>query len=98
MRVEQDDAPGMLGRLATAIGDAGGNISALDIVEVRGPRIVRDVTVFAVDEGHVQRIRTAVEALPGVRVESVRDRTFLMHERGKIEVRSRVRLQNRDDL
>ena len=98
MRVEQDDAPGMLGRLATAIGDAGGNISALDIVEVRGPRIVRDVTVFAVDEDHVQRIRAAVEALPGVHVESARDRTFLMHERGKIEVRSRVRLQNRDDL
>jgi malate dehydrogenase (oxaloacetate-decarboxylating) len=98
MRVEQDDAPGMLGRLATAIGDAGGNISALDIVEVRGTRIVRDVNVFAVDEGHVQRLRTAVEALDGVRVESVRDRTFLMHERGKIEVRSRIPLQNRDDL
>ncbi len=98
MRVELDDAPGMLGRLATAIGDAGGNISALDIVEVHGRRMVRDLTVFAVDEGHVKRIRNIVESLDGVVVQSVRDRTFLMHERGKIEVTSRVPLQNRDDL
>ena len=62
IRVELDDAPGMLGRLATAIGDAGGNIAGLDIVEVRGHRMVRDITVFAVDEAHVARIRTVVEA------------------------------------
>jgi malate dehydrogenase (oxaloacetate-decarboxylating) len=98
MRVELDHAPGMLGRLATAIGDAGGNISALDICEVRGDRIVRDVTVFAVDDGHVTRIRNNVEALEGVHVESVRDRTFLMHEGGKIEVTSKIPLHNRDDL
>ena len=98
MRVELIDAPGMLGRLATAIGDAGGNIAALDICEVRGTNIVRDVTVFAVDEGHVHRIRTSIEALDGLRVESVRDRTFLMHEGGKIEVTSKTPLHNRDDL
>ncbi|HEX7168734.1 MAG TPA: NAD-dependent malic enzyme [Acidimicrobiales bacterium] len=98
MRVELDDAPGMLGKVATAIGEAGGNISALDIAEVRGRRIVRDVTVFAVDEDHVRGIRSAVEALEGVVVESVRDRTFLLHEGGKIGVHSRIPLQSRDDL
>jgi malate dehydrogenase (oxaloacetate-decarboxylating) len=98
MRIELDDAPGMLGRLATAIGDAGGNIAGLDIVEVHGHRMVRDITVFTVDEAHVTRIRNVVESLEGVIVQSVRDRTFLMHEGGKIEVRSRIPLQNRDDL
>jgi malate dehydrogenase (oxaloacetate-decarboxylating) len=98
LRVELDDAPGMLGRLATAIGDAGGNIAGLDIVEVRGRRMVRDMTIFAVDEAHVKRIRTVVESLEGVIVESIRDRTFLMHEGGKIETRSKIPLQNRDDL
>jgi malate dehydrogenase (oxaloacetate-decarboxylating) len=88
----------MLGRLATAIGDAGGNIAGLDIVEVHGARMVRDITVFAVDDGHVNRIRTVVEALDGVVVQSVRDRTFLMHEGGKIEVTSRIPLHTRDDL
>ena len=98
MRLELEDAPGTLGRVATAIGDAGGNIAALDITEVRDSRVVRDVTVFAIDEGHVQRIRNAVEALEGVTVESVRDRTFLLHEGGKIGVHSKIPLHNRDDL
>ncbi|HEX2849017.1 MAG TPA: NAD-dependent malic enzyme [Acidimicrobiales bacterium] len=98
IRVEHENSPGMLGRLATAIGDAGGNIAGVDVVEAHGTRIVRDVTVFAIDDGHVGRIRTVVEALEGVTVESVRDRTFLMHEGGKIEVTSKIPLTTREDL
>ncbi|HEX2039089.1 MAG TPA: NAD-dependent malic enzyme [Acidimicrobiales bacterium] len=98
LRVEIENKPGNLGRLATAIGEAGGNISALDIVEATGDRIVRDVTVFAVDDEHVDRIRAAVEALDGMAVRSCLDRTFLMHEGGKIEVRSKAPLTSREDL
>ncbi|HEX9969656.1 MAG TPA: NAD-dependent malic enzyme [Acidimicrobiales bacterium] len=98
LRIELDNKPGVLGRLATSIGEAGGNISALDIAEATADRIVRDVTVFAVDDEHVERIRAAVEALDGIHVREVQDRTFLMHEGGKIEVRSKVPLTNRDDL
>ena len=98
IRVEVDHKPGSLGRVATAIGDAGGNISALDIVEVIGDRIIRDATVFAVDDTHVQRIRDALDQVEGVVVHGVWDRVFSMHEGGKIEVRSRIPLQTRDDL
>jgi malate dehydrogenase (oxaloacetate-decarboxylating) len=98
LRVEQENRPGTLGRLTTAIGDAGGSIGAIDLVEVVGDRMVRDLTVLAVDEGHVERIRAAVEDLEGIHVRDVADRTFLMHMGGKIEVRSRVPLTNRDDL
>jgi len=98
LRVEADHKPGSLGRVATVIGEAGGNIAALDIVEVVGDRITRDITVYAADSAHVERIRQAIESVPGVVVHSVRDRTFLMHEGGKIEVTSKVPLQDRDDL
>ncbi|MBV9663883.1 MAG: ACT domain-containing protein, partial [Actinobacteria bacterium] len=98
IRVETDNAPGQLGRVTTAIGEAGGNILGLDIADVVGGRMVRDITVFAVDDGHVERIRQALDALDGVEVQEIRDRTFLMHEGGKIEVRSRVPLTSRDDL
>jgi malate dehydrogenase (oxaloacetate-decarboxylating) len=98
IRIEADNAPGSLGRVTTAIGEAGGNILGLDIVDVVGGRLVRDITVFAIDDGHVERIRQALEALDGVAVQEIRDRTFLMHEGGKIEVRSRVPLTSRDDL
>ena len=40
----------------------------------------------------------AVRAVPDVTVESVSDRTFLMHLGGKIEVRGTVPVKTRDDL
>jgi malate dehydrogenase (oxaloacetate-decarboxylating) len=90
--------PGTLGRLATAIGDAGGNIASLDLIESEGGDIVEDITVYAADEAHVLVIRSAVESVEGVSVQSVRDRTFAMHVGGKIEVKSKAPLINRDDL
>ena len=98
LRVEVDNTPGSLGRLATAIGEAGGNIAALDIVEATATAVVEDVTVDARDEDHATAIRAAVEALDGVHVHSVLDRTFLLHVGGKIEVRSKIPLRDRADL
>ncbi len=98
IRVEIDHRPGTLGRLATAIGEAGGNIVALDIVDGTGNRIVQDVSVDARNDDHVEEIRKVVQALDGVTVRDVRDRTFMLHQGGKIEVRSKIRLENRDDL
>src|SRR5918998_1589242 len=98
LRVEVDNTPGSLGRLATAIGEAGGNIAALDIVEATAASVIEDVTVDARDEGHAAAIRTAVEALDRVHVHSVLDRTFLLHVGGKIEVRSKIPLRDRADL
>ena len=42
--------------------------------------------------------RPAVDAVDGVEVYKVSDRTFLLHIGGKIEVTSKVPLRNRDDL
>ena len=98
IRVEVDHKPGSLGRVATAIGEAGGNIAALDIVEVAGDRITRDVTVYAADDGHVEQICNALDSIEGVVVRGTSDRVFLMHEGGKIAVHSKIPLANRDDL
>ena len=62
------------------------------------PRLVVDISCNARDEAHAAEITAALEALPGVRVRKVSDRTFLLHLGGKIEVHSKVSLRNRDDL
>src|SRR5579884_1043484 len=98
LRIELDNRPGSLGRIATAIGEAGGNITSLHVVEVAGGRMVRDVTVFASDEAHAHRIGQAVAALDWVEVREATDLTFELHQRGKIEVRSKSPLATRDDL
>jgi malate dehydrogenase (oxaloacetate-decarboxylating) len=98
IRVEISNTPGTLGRLATAIGDVGGNIQAVDIYEATANTLVRDLTVEARDEAHADQIRAAAETVDGVKMLEVADRTFTMHEGGKIEMRSRIPVRNRDDL
>jgi malic enzyme len=56
------------------------------------------VTVLAVDEGHIGRIVAAVREVPGIEVEHVCDRTFLVHLGGKLEVAAKTPLKTRDDL
>ncbi len=98
IRAELNHRPGVLGRLTTAIGEAGGNILGLDLVEVTGETIVRDITVLAIDSDHVAKIRSVAEEVEGVHVKSVMDRTFRLHLKGKIEVCGKTPIQNRDDL
>ena len=98
LRVHLDDRPGSFARLATAIGDAGGSLGAIDLVRVERGKKVRDVTVLTADEEHVGRIVEAVRAVDGIEVEHVSDRTFLLHLGGKLEVVSKAPLKTRDDL
>ncbi|MBI4202035.1 MAG: NAD-dependent malic enzyme [Chloroflexi bacterium] len=98
LRAEYPNRPGMLGRIAAAIGRVGGDIGAVDIVESSRDFIVRDVTVNARDVGHGQEIADRLRHMRGVRILSVSDPTFLMHRRGKIEMLSKVSLNTRSDL
>jgi malate dehydrogenase (oxaloacetate-decarboxylating) len=72
--------------------------SVLDMVGVSEGRILRDVTVLATDSAHAERIVRAAAGTAGVTVLEALDRTFQMHQRGKIEVVSKFPLRTRDDL
>jgi malate dehydrogenase (oxaloacetate-decarboxylating) len=98
MRVELEDRPGAFAALAAAIAEEGGLLDAIDLVRVEDGTKVRDVTVLASDSEHVERILDAVGALDGIVVQSVSDRTFLLHLGGKLEVVPKSPLKTRDDL
>src|SRR5213592_4382355 len=98
LRVHLDDRPGAFADLARAIGDAGGNLGAIDLVRVESGMKVRDVTVDAASADHIESIVAAVRTLAGVEVEHVSDRTFLLHLGCKIEMASKAPLRTRDDL
>ena len=98
IRAAIKNRPGMLGLLTSAIGEAGGDIRAVDLVELIKDVIVRDLTINARDDAHGHHIVDAVRRVDGVRVVTVSDRTFLVHLGGKIEIRSKVPLKTRDDL
>ena len=73
-------------------------LGAIDLVRIEAAHKVRDVTILAEDEAHIERVVAAVNALADVEVEAVSDRTFLSHLGGKLEMRSRLPLKTRDDL
>ena len=98
LRVEITHEPGMLGKVASAIGDAGGTIGAVDLVQVDARYTIRDITVETADPGDWPRLTDAVNALEGVRILDTTDRTLQLHVGGKIEVQNRSPLKTRDDL
>ncbi|MDT4968109.1 MAG: hypothetical protein QOJ64_2846 [Acidobacteriota bacterium] len=98
LRIKLASRTGTLGELTTAIGRAGGDIGAIDIVSVTPDAVVRDISVNARSNEHGEQIVDAVRHIDGVEVLSVSDRTFLMHIGGKIEVVSKTPLKTRDDL
>ncbi len=70
LRVELSDVPGSLGRLASAIGEAGGDIEAIEIVEKRHvDRVAVDDVLLEMAPGTMpDSIVSACNALEGVRV------------------------------
>jgi hypothetical protein len=70
LRVELPDVPGSLGRVASAIGEAGGDIEAIEIVEKRHDDgvAVDDVLLEIAPGAMPDSIVSACTALDGVRV------------------------------
>src|SRR5579859_1265626 len=84
--------------ITRAVEQAGGVVTALDVSSGNRGQLRVDVTIAAIDTAHAESLVAALREIPGVTVHKVSDRTFLMHLGGKIEMRSKVPLRNRDDL
>ncbi|QQR99378.1 MAG: NAD-dependent malic enzyme [Austwickia sp.] len=98
IRVRLADRPGTLGHLAVAIGEAGGNINALEGFELKTAYLTEDVIVYCESEAHQQEVLAAVEGVEGAEVLEWEDRTFALHTSGKIQVDSSVEIRGMDDL
>ena len=97
-RVEVPASASAAGDLTVAIGRVGGVVTAFDVVESHTATLVVDISCNALNEDHGREITEVLEAVDGVRVRKVSDRTFLLHLGGKLEVTPKVGLRTRDDL
>jgi malate dehydrogenase (oxaloacetate-decarboxylating) len=98
LRVRIDHRPGMLGRVATAIGESGGTIGDIQLVDRSRRHTLRDITIDAGDEAHERGIVDAVKAVEGAEVVDWWDRTFGLHVGGKLDIRLKHPLTTLDDL
>jgi malate dehydrogenase (oxaloacetate-decarboxylating) len=98
LRVVLERRPGALARVLHAIGDAGGQVGAVDIIEQRETETVRELTVDASDAEHWNRIVAAVEQVPDARLLETTDRTLELHRGGKLYTGMKTGIKTRDDL
>ena len=98
LRVDMPRGPGTLGRVATAIGDTGGAIGSIDVIEAGQTNAVRDIIVDCTGPDHGATIVEALEELGDVRLLEVTDRTLELHRGGKLYTGLSAALKTRDDL
>ncbi len=98
LRLRLPNRPGMLAQVTQAIAQEGGNLSRIDLVKQTPQMMLREMAVEAFSLEHRDRIVAAVEAIPGITVEAVTDRTFARHQGGKLEVRAKGDLESASDL
>ncbi len=98
IRFQVPNRPGMLASVTKAISTLGGSMGQIDLIEQTRQISVRDITVDAASAEHAETIVDAVKALPEIKVLNVYDRTFQLHQGGKIKVESRIPLRGQADL
>lgn len=98
VRCEIQNTPGSLAQLLTVIGEAGGQMGAIDLVKATSTVTVRDLTFQATSQQHLEQIVDAIKATPEVNMRSWSDRVFLHHLGGKIEVQNKMAVNTRDAL
>jgi malate dehydrogenase (oxaloacetate-decarboxylating) len=98
LRVEFDRRPGMLGLVATAIGDAGGSIGDIETIELGDVKAIREITVDTTDAEHGEAIAAIVDAIDGASLLETTDRTFELHRGGKLFTGLKTGIRTRDDL
>ncbi|HEY7801674.1 MAG TPA: NAD-dependent malic enzyme [Dehalococcoidia bacterium] len=97
-QAQYPNKPGMLARIASAVGDCGGNIGDIDVVKSTESTMIREISVQARDSAHAQEIVEHVKSAKGITVRNISDRVFLTHRGGKIEIRNKVPVTSRRDL
>ncbi|MCR6493268.1 NAD-dependent malic enzyme [Cellulomonas sp. P24] len=98
VRMQVEARPTAVSELTTSIEQSGGIVTALDVTASGHERITVDLTCATRGEDHANEIVAGLRTLPGVVVDRVSDRTFLLHLGGKLSIESKVPLRNRDDL
>jgi hypothetical protein len=76
LRIELDDRPGSLAGVAAAIAARDGNITAIDVLEADGDRVVDEITVDVPDGLDMAQLRSEIAG--------VRDARVVSHQRAEL--------------
>lgn len=90
--------PGMLAKITSAIAQAGGSLGDILLQTQTHDTIQRQFVVDAYSSEQGEEIIAVLEQIPALNVLRVSDRTFALHEGGKIRIHSRIPVKSQSDL
>ncbi|RNF38208.1 NAD-dependent malic enzyme [Planococcus salinus] len=97
--VETPSVPGNFAKVATAIGNAGGDIGDIKTIKIGTLSTVRDISVQCENLACLEEAVQAVRDLGGgIQVHAVSDDVMKVHEGGKIHMKSRTDVRSVGDL
>ena len=89
VRVRNENKPGILANLMAAIAAMSASVGTIELINETASSVMRDITVYADDAEHMDKVIEAMRANHGTRVIEVRDEVLALHTKGKIAIRSR---------
>jgi malate dehydrogenase (oxaloacetate-decarboxylating) len=89
VRVRNVNKSGTLARLLASIANLGASVGSIEMLTETAQAVVRDITVYADDEEHMDHVIETMRVNQGTRVLEVRDEVLQVHQKGKIAIRSR---------
>jgi malate dehydrogenase (oxaloacetate-decarboxylating) len=89
VRVRNENKPGILANLLAAIAGMSASVGTIELINETAHSVVRDITVYADDAEHMDKVIEAMRANVGTRLIEVRDEVLELHIKGKIAIRSR---------
>src|SRR4030043_77691 len=87
------DKPGYMGKVATAIGKAGGSMGDIKLVSFGLEYNTRDITVFVDDEAHLEAVLEEVGKVEGAIISDIIDPVLELHRGGKIRVKATMEIE-----
>lgn len=89
VRVRNERRVGVLAGLLTAIAGVNASVGSMDLITETAQSVVRDITIYADDAEHMDKVIEAIRTNEGTRILEVRDEVLALHQKGKIAIRSR---------
>jgi malate dehydrogenase (oxaloacetate-decarboxylating) len=89
VRVRNENKHGVLANLLAAVAGMSASVGSIELINETAQAVVRDITVYADDAEHMDKVIEAMRANRGTRVIEVRDEVLALHMKGKIAIRSR---------
>jgi malate dehydrogenase (oxaloacetate-decarboxylating) len=98
IRFKSVNLPGMLGKIATAIGKTGTSIGNISMIHYGNRYVIRDIDVFVEGRPHLSRVLQELIKIPEIQIVEIRDAVLELHKNGLIGVIPTKQIDSLEDI